>query len=94
MTIETRAVSADEADIRLDRWLRRHFPAVTQGVVEKLCRTGQVRVGGKRVAASTRLQPGDAVRIPPLPRPSQIRGRLTRTRRGTCNGWSSTATTR
>jgi 23S rRNA pseudouridine955/2504/2580 synthase len=67
VTIETREVSPDEADIRLDRWLRRHFPAVTQGVVEKLCRTGQVRVGGKRVVASTRLQPGDAVRIPPLP---------------------------
>jgi 23S rRNA pseudouridine955/2504/2580 synthase len=67
MSVQTRAVTSDEADIRLDRWLRRHFPAVTQGTVEKLCRTGQVRVDGKRVAASTRLQPGDAVRIPPLP---------------------------
>jgi 23S rRNA pseudouridine955/2504/2580 synthase len=67
MTVETRAVTEDEADIRLDRWLKRHFPVVTQGTVEKLCRTGQVRVGGKRVTASTRLQPGDAVRIPPLP---------------------------
>ena len=67
MSVETRAVSDDEADIRLDRWLRRHFPAVTQGTVEKLCRTGQVRVDGKRVVASTRLQPGAAVRIPPLP---------------------------
>jgi 23S rRNA pseudouridine955/2504/2580 synthase len=67
MSIETRQVTEDEADIRLDRWLRRHFPAVTQGIVEKLCRTGQVRVDGKRVAASTRLHPGEAVRIPPLP---------------------------
>ena len=67
MTIETREVTEDEADIRLDRWLKRHFPALTQGAVEKLCRTGQIRVGGKRVAASLRLQPGDIVRIPPLP---------------------------
>jgi 23S rRNA pseudouridine955/2504/2580 synthase len=66
MTIENRQVTADEADIRLDRWLRRHFP-VTQGVVEKWCRTGQVRVGGKRVTGAVRLQPGDAVRIPPMP---------------------------
>jgi 23S rRNA pseudouridine955/2504/2580 synthase len=64
-------VVADEADIRLDRWLRRHFPGVTQGAVEKLCRTGQIRVDGKRVEAATRLQPGQSVRIPPLPeRPS------------------------
>jgi 23S rRNA pseudouridine955/2504/2580 synthase len=67
MSIETRQVTEDEADIRLDRWLKRHFPVATQGMVEKLCRTGQIRVGGKRVTASTRLQPGDAVRIPPLP---------------------------
>jgi len=66
VTIESRLVTADEADIRLDRWLRRHFP-VTQGVVEKWCRTGQVRVDGKRVTGAARLQPGEAVRIPPMP---------------------------
>jgi len=60
-------VIADEADIRLDRWLRRHFPGLTQGALEKMCRTGQIRVDGKRVEAATRLQPGQSVRIPPLP---------------------------
>ena len=67
MTVTTRAVSADEADIRLDRWFRRHFPALTQGVIQKLCRTGQVRVDGRRAGAATRLVPGQSVRIPPLP---------------------------
>lgn len=67
MTISTRAVTEDEADIRLDRWFRRHFPGVTQGAIQKLCRTGQVRVDGRRAEAATRLAPGQSVRIPPLP---------------------------
>jgi len=62
-----RDITEDEADIRLDRWFRRHFPWVTQGTVQKLCRTGQIRVDGKRADASTHLVPGQTVRIPPLP---------------------------
>lgn len=58
-------VTADEDGIRLDRWLRRHFPLVTQGQIQKLLRTGQVRVEGKRAEASTRLASGQAIRIPP-----------------------------
>ena len=67
MPIATRKVAEDEADIRLDRWFRRHFPGVTQGAIQKLCRTGQVRVDGRRADAATRLAPGQSIRIPPLP---------------------------
>jgi 23S rRNA pseudouridine955/2504/2580 synthase len=67
MAVEQREVIPDEADIRLDRWFRRHYPGLSQGALEKLFRTGQVRVDGKRVEAGTRLQPGQSVRIPPLP---------------------------
>ncbi len=67
MSVELRAVNEDEADIRLDRWFRRHFPNVTQGAIQKLCRTGQIRVDGKRAEAATRLLAGQAVRVPPLP---------------------------
>lgn len=67
MSAALQIVTADEAEIRLDRWLRRHFPGLTQGRIEKLCRTGQVRVDGHRVAAATRLLAGQSVRIPPLP---------------------------
>ena len=65
--VASQDVAQDEAEIRLDRWFRRHFPHVTQGMIQKLCRTGQIRVDGKRAEAATRLQPGQAVRIPPLP---------------------------
>jgi 23S rRNA pseudouridine955/2504/2580 synthase len=67
MSVAMRAVSDDEADIRLDRWFRRHYPFLPQSAIQKLCRTGQIRVDGKRAEAATRLAPGQAVRIPPLP---------------------------
>lgn len=69
--VETRTVASDEADIRLDRWFRRHFPHVTHGALEKLLRTGQVRVDGGRVKGNHRLEPGQEIRIPPLPAPGE-----------------------
>jgi 23S rRNA pseudouridine955/2504/2580 synthase len=73
MTIATQTVSDDEAEIRLDRWFRRHFPGVPQSAIQKLCRTGQIRVDGRRIDAATRLVSGQAVRIPPLPAASAPR---------------------
>ena len=60
-------VAEDEADVRLDRWLKRHVPGLGHGALQRLLRTGQVRVDGRRAKAGTRLVPGQAVRIPPLP---------------------------
>lgn len=67
MSVILREIIPDEAEIRLDRWLRRHYPGVTQGMVAKWCRTGQIRVDSKRAEPGTRLAPGQIVRIPPLP---------------------------
>ncbi len=67
MSVVNLTVSEDEAGIRLDRYFRRHYPHLTQGALQKLCRTGQIRVEGKRVEASTRLEPGQSVRVPPIP---------------------------
>ncbi|MSP02327.1 MAG: RluA family pseudouridine synthase [Acetobacteraceae bacterium] len=67
MTISLQTVSDDEAEIRLDRWFRRHFPGLQQSMIQKLCRTGQVRVDGKRAEAATRLAPGQSIRVPPMP---------------------------
>lgn len=66
-SVETVEVSADDGVARIDRWLRRRYPQLTQGQVEKMIRTGQVRVDGARVKASDRVSPGQSVRIPPLP---------------------------
>lgn len=59
-------VGPGEADIRLDRWFSRHYPGLSHGRLERLLRTGQVRVDGRRVRAGTRLSPGQTVRVPPL----------------------------
>lgn len=67
MTIQHRTVAPGDAEARLDRWFRRHFPQLSQGALQKLLRTGQVRVDGKRAEASTRLAAGQEIRIPPLP---------------------------
>ncbi|PWC66693.1 pseudouridine synthase [Azospirillum sp. TSH7] len=64
--VETRIVTADEADMRLDRWFKRHFPDVNHSYLQKLLRTGQVRIDGKRAETSSRLVAGQSVRIPPL----------------------------
>lgn len=60
------AVSAADADIRLDRWFKRHYPALKHGRLEKLLRTGQIRVDGSRAKGSTRLEAGQSIRVPPL----------------------------
>ena len=65
--VEQRDVRADEADLRLDRWFKRHFPTLGHGRLQKLLRTGQVRVDGKRAQANARLEEGQTIRIPPLP---------------------------
>jgi len=60
-------VGEDDAEMRLDRWLRKRFPQLRQGRIEKMCRKGELRVDGGRVKAATRLEPGQTVRVPPLP---------------------------
>lgn len=65
--VQTLTVAEDEGEQRLDRWLRRRFPQLNQVAIEKLCRTGQLRVDGGRVRPATRVEPGQQVRIPPLP---------------------------
>jgi 23S rRNA pseudouridine955/2504/2580 synthase len=66
-TVETIPVAADEGGQRLDRWFKQHFPGLAFGQLSRLCRTGQVRLDGKRVETSTRLGVGQMVRVPPLP---------------------------
>ena len=59
------AVEPDEADQRIDRWLRRKLPTISMGQLQKWLRTGQVRVDGRRVKGGERTAAGQAVRLPP-----------------------------
>lgn len=66
MSVEMETVSAEEAGMRLDRWFRRRHPDLTLSHLNKMVRTGQVRVDGARAKTSTRVEPGQQVRVPPL----------------------------
>ena len=83
--VETRVVSRAEDGMRLDRWFKTHYASLPHSRLEKLLRTGQVRVDGGRAKASTRLAAGQTVRIPPLldtpppPAPAQAVSKADRT---------------
>jgi 23S rRNA pseudouridine955/2504/2580 synthase len=64
--VEHVAVRPEEEGWRLDRWAKARYPGLAFGQLQKLCRTGQFRLDGKRVEASARLSPGQTVRVPPL----------------------------
>lgn len=63
--VEQRTVSDDEAELRFDRWCKKHFPALPHGQLQKLMRSGQFRLDGKRVKGAERLTAGQTIRIPP-----------------------------
>ncbi|ATG48808.1 RluA family pseudouridine synthase [Celeribacter ethanolicus] len=65
--VQTITIGDDQPEQRLDRWFRKMFPQVTQGNIEKMCRKGEIRVDGARAKSNTRVGPGMAIRVPPLP---------------------------
>jgi 23S rRNA pseudouridine955/2504/2580 synthase len=65
--VRTVTVAEAEDGQRLDRWFRHHFPGLGHGRLEKLLRTGQIRVDGHRAKSGTRLEAGQQIRVPPLP---------------------------
>ena len=66
--VETIRVQKTETGLRLDRWFSVHFPDVTYGYLQKLLRSGQVRVDSKRVQANSRLEAGQQIRVPAVVR--------------------------
>ena len=59
------------AEMRLDRYLRREVPGLTQGVLQKLLRTGKIRLNGTRADANARLAPGDVLSVPEIAPPAE-----------------------
>lgn len=62
--VETITVKKDEDGLRVDRWFRTHFPGLAYGHLQKLLRSGQIRVDSKRVQANDRVTAGAEVRVP------------------------------
>lgn len=63
----TQAIIDDEEQgQRLDNYLLRICKGVPKSHVYRIIRSGEVRLNGKRVAASDRVRKGDVLRIPPI----------------------------
>lgn len=60
------SVAADDDDIRLDRWFKRHYPQISHGQLEKWLRDKNVKVNATRATSSTHVKQGDVIRIPPI----------------------------
>lgn len=69
--VKTLYVDAGEDGVRLDRWFKRRWPHVSNIQINKLARSGQIRVDGARVKGDSRLNAGAQVRVPPLPEPGE-----------------------
>lgn len=59
-------IKPEDDGIRLNRWFLREYPALSLSRLQKLLRTKQIKVDGKRAETSTRLSAGQEVRLPPL----------------------------
>jgi 23S rRNA pseudouridine955/2504/2580 synthase len=64
--VEQKTIVDDEGGMRLDRWFKVHYPGLAFGALQKLLRSGQVRIDGGRAKSDTRLVLGQVVRVPPM----------------------------
>jgi 23S rRNA pseudouridine955/2504/2580 synthase len=65
-SVQNTAVTADEAGMRVDRFLESRFPGLSFSHIQRVIRKGELRVNGKRTQPKNRLEAGQSVRIPPL----------------------------
>ena len=57
-TLYVDAGEAGEGGVRLDRWFKRRWPHLNHVQIQKLARSGQIRVDGGRAKPDTRLVAG------------------------------------
>lgn len=59
-------VKAVDDGMRLNRWFLKYYPGLSLGRFQKLLRTKQIKVDGKKAEANLKLTTGQEVRVPPL----------------------------
>ena len=64
--VQTVVVTADENNMRVDRFLEHRFPGLSFSHIQRIVRKGELRINGKRADSKDRLEEGQSVRIPPL----------------------------
>jgi 23S rRNA pseudouridine955/2504/2580 synthase len=66
MDVELIKVKSVDDGMRLNRWFLKYYPNITMGRLQKLLRTKQVKVDGKKAETGLKLVAGQEIRIPPL----------------------------
>src|ERR1700726_225932 len=64
--VQTVVVTADENNMRVDRFLEARFPGLSFSHIQRVVRKGELRVNGKRADSKDRIEEGQSIRIPPL----------------------------
>lgn len=59
-------VTQENANQRIDNFLRLHLKGVPKSMIYRIVRKGEVRVNKKRIKPDYKIQVGDSVRIPPV----------------------------
>jgi len=84
MSFEIKTVTPDDDDTRVDRWFKRYYPDIGNGLIQKMLRKGMIRVDGKRAKSNDRLQAGQDIKIPNAiltavssPKPKKLPPKLT-----------------
>src|SRR5438045_1805475 len=69
---ETFTIEKSLPSERLDTFLRRHFPAVSRGAIQRLIEQGHIRVNGRTIKPTHPPRVGEAVTVEwPEPRPAE-----------------------
>lgn len=59
-------ITADNDGLRLDRWFKKHYPAIPNSLLRKLLRKGAIRISGKRAKPDQKLIAGQEIKIPDI----------------------------
>ena len=71
--VELIKVKPEDDGMRLNRWFLKYYPQLPLSRLQKLLRTKQIKVDGKRSEASFKLAVGQEIRIPPLNEGATVR---------------------
>ena len=70
-------VSEDFSTSRLDRWLRKHFPGLSQGEIEIALRKGNIKVNNNKVKSNYRINTKDKISISSQLRSANVKSKNT-----------------
>ena len=59
-------VKREDDGMRLNRWFLKYYPSLSIGRLNKLLRTKQIKVDGKKAEVNFKLEAGQELRLPPL----------------------------